>query len=48
MIDTADRIYEMQVPNPNPGTTLVVDGCAVCQLGPSDTVRVEQTPPRFN
>lgn len=47
VIDTADRIYEMQVPNPNPGTTLVVDGCAVCQLGPTDTVRVERAPPRF-
>lgn len=47
VIDTADRIYEMQVPAPNPGTTLVVDGCAVCSIGPMDTVRVERAPPRF-
>lgn len=47
VIDTADRIYEVRVPNPNAGTTLVVDGSMVCGIGPHDTVRVERAPPRF-
>jgi NAD+ kinase len=42
VVDTADRVYEMEVLEPNPGTSLVIDGRVVGQLLPGDRVRVER------
>lgn len=42
VVDTADRIYEMEVLQPNPGTSLVIDGRVVGPLLPGDRVRVER------
>jgi NAD+ kinase len=42
VVDTADRLYEMEVLEPNPGTSLVIDGRVVGQLLPGDRVRVER------
>ncbi|MFZ5829171.1 MAG: NAD(+)/NADH kinase, partial [Planctomycetota bacterium] len=47
VVDSADHIYEMKVDDPNPGTAVVVDGRALCELLPGDRVRVEQAEPRF-
>ena len=47
VVDAADRIYEMEVPEPNDGTAVVVDGRLLCQLQPGDRVRVERAEPRF-
>ena len=40
VVDSADRHYELVVPAPNEGTTLVVDGRAVARLLPEDRVRI--------
>src|SRR4030095_13629309 len=32
VVDSADRVFELSVPSPNEGTTVVVDGQSVCQL----------------
>jgi len=47
VVDTADRIYEMVVAEPNPQTSVVVDGQVVCSLRADDRVRVERAVPRF-
>jgi NAD+ kinase len=47
VVDTADRVYEMEVLQPNEGTTLVIDGRVVSQLLPGDRVRVERAPGTF-
>ncbi len=47
VVDSADCVYEMVVEHPNAGTSLVVDGRMLCQLGPSDRVRVERAKPKF-
>jgi NAD+ kinase len=47
VVDTADRVYELEVPNPNPGTTVVVDGRVLGQILPGDRLRVEQSTARF-
>ncbi|MCG2682342.1 MAG: NAD(+)/NADH kinase [Planctomycetales bacterium] len=47
VVDSADRVYEMVVERPNEGTSVVVDGRAVCRLQPGDRVRVERAAPRF-
>jgi NAD+ kinase len=47
VIDTADRVYEMEVLQPNPGTSLVVDGRVVSHLLPGDRVRVEKADSTF-
>ena len=43
VVDTADRMYEMEVLQPNPGTSLVIDGRVVGPLLPGDRVRVERS-----
>lgn len=40
VVDSADRQYELVVPAPNAGTTLVVDGRAIAQLVPEHRVRI--------
>lgn len=47
VVDSADRVYEMTVPAPNEGTTLMVDGQVVSTLMAGDTVRVERSPAVF-
>ncbi len=43
VVDTADRIFELTVAEPNVGTSLMVDGQVVSQLKPGDRVRVTKS-----
>jgi NAD+ kinase len=47
VVDTADRVYEVVVPQPNEGTTVVVDGRPLWKLRPNDRVRVVRAAPTF-
>lgn len=47
VVDSADRVYELSVPDPNAGTTLVVDGKEICRLTADDRVRVERSRAEF-
>jgi NAD+ kinase len=47
VVDTADRIYELQVREPNDSTSVVVDGVTIHRLTAADRVRVERAEPRF-
>jgi NAD+ kinase len=47
VVDTADHLYELEVPHPNTGTSAVVDGRVLCQLKPGQRIRVEQSTARF-
>jgi NAD+ kinase len=47
VVDAAERVYEMRVPQPNAGTSLVIDGQLICTLLAGDRVRVERAAPRF-
>lgn len=43
VVDTADRVFELSVEDPNTGTTLMVDGQVVSHLKPGDRVRVTKS-----
>ena len=47
VVDRADRRYELVVPKPHEGTTVVVDGRVASNLLPGDRVRVERAEPSF-
>jgi NAD+ kinase len=47
VVDSADRIIELAVPRPHAGTSLVVDGRVLGQLGPDDRVRIVRSEARF-
>ena len=47
VVDSADRVYELAAPDPNAGTTLVVDGKEICRLTADDRVRVERSRAEF-
>ena len=47
VIDSADRVYELIVPQPNDHTSVVVDGHVLCTLQSDNRVRVERAEPRF-
>ncbi|MGE3777971.1 MAG: NAD(+)/NADH kinase [Pirellulaceae bacterium] len=47
VVDSADRVYEMVVREPNPATTLVIDGREICQIRSHDRVRVERAQQKF-
>ena len=47
VVDTADRKYELVVPRPLEGTTLVVDGSPVCRLTADDRVHIERSTAEF-
>ncbi|NOY30162.1 MAG: NAD(+)/NADH kinase [Planctomycetes bacterium] len=47
VIDSADRVYELAVPQPNEGTSLVIDGKVVCQLTVEDRIRVTRSEAQF-
>lgn len=47
VVDTADRTYELVVPEPHAGTTLVVDGKVVCPLTATDRIRITRSQAEF-
>lgn len=47
VVDSAERVYEMVVANPKPGTSVVLDGRLVCTLEPGDRIRVQRADVRF-
>ncbi len=47
VVDSAARVYELVVPEPNAGSACVVDGRVVAPLTSGDRVRVRRAQPRF-
>jgi NAD+ kinase len=47
VVDSAERVYELVVREPHPGTTLVADGRSMSSLRAGDRVRVERAAARF-
>lgn len=47
VVDSADRVYELVVRDPHPGTSVVADGRVLCQLESDDRVRIERSGARF-
>ena len=47
VVDSAERVYELVVREPHPGTTLVADGRPMRCLQAGDRVRVERSSARF-
>ncbi len=47
VVDSADRVYELAVRRPKPGTSVVVDGRVVATLEPHDRVRITRAEARF-
>jgi NAD+ kinase len=47
VVDSADRVYELVVPEPKPGNSVVLDGRVLCTLEPGDRVRVQRAAVRF-
>ncbi|HEX4145967.1 MAG TPA: NAD(+)/NADH kinase [Pirellulales bacterium] len=47
VVDSADRVYELAVPRPHAGTSVVVDGIVLSKLLPNDRVRVRRSESRF-
>ncbi len=47
VVDSADRVYEMEVVEPHPETSAVVDGRVLCRLQRGDRIRVTRAPVRF-
>ncbi len=46
VVDSAERVYEMSVPHPVDGTSVVVDGYVMKTLRPGDRVRIQRAPVR--
>jgi NAD+ kinase len=47
VVDSADRVYELEIVEPNPGTAAVVDGRVFSDLQRGDRLRIESSPDRF-
>jgi NAD+ kinase len=47
VVDSADRTFEIEIPKPHEGTSIVTDGRVVCKVQPGDRVRVERSEARF-
>jgi NAD+ kinase len=47
VVDSADRVYELVVPRPHAGTSVVADGRVLCGVEPDDRVRIERSQARF-
>ena len=47
MVDSADRVYEIEVPEPHNETSAVVDGRVFWRLKPGDRIRITRAPARF-
>jgi NAD+ kinase len=43
VVDSAERVYELEVREPHPGTTVVTDGRTLATLEPGDRVRIERS-----
>ena len=47
VVDSADHVFELSVPKPNEGTTLLVDGKLIGQVGNEDRIRIERSTAEF-
>lgn len=47
VVDAADRVYELVVPAPHAGTSLVVDGKVICHVEATDRVRITRSKAQF-
>jgi NAD+ kinase len=47
VVDGADHVYELAVPKPNEGTSLLVDGKLIAQVGAGDRIRIERSSAEF-
>ncbi|MCG8449993.1 MAG: NAD(+)/NADH kinase [Pirellulales bacterium] len=47
VVDSAERVYELVVPAPDEGTSLVVDGKVICSLSAKDRVRITRSEAEF-
>jgi NAD+ kinase len=47
VVDAADQVYELAVPAPNEGTSLVIDGKLICQPAAEDRIRIERSAAEF-
>ena len=47
VVDRADRVYEAVAHQPHASASVVVDGCVICELKPSDRVQVCRAKPEF-
>ena len=47
VVDGADHVYELVVPKPNEGTSLLVDGKPIGQVTASDRIRIERSTAEF-
>ncbi|MEX2114020.1 MAG: NAD(+)/NADH kinase [Pirellulales bacterium] len=47
VVDSAERIYEVVIPRPHEGTSIVADGRVLCRAESGDCVRVERSEARF-
>jgi NAD+ kinase len=47
VIDSADHVYELAVPQPNEGTTLLVDGKPIGKVLADDRIRIERSSAEF-
>jgi NAD+ kinase len=47
VVDSADRVYELVVPNPHTGTSLVVDGKVICKLSAHNRIRIKRAQAQF-
>ena len=47
IVDSANRAYELVVPNPNPTTAVVVDGTEIWRIQPGDRIQIGRGAPRF-
>lgn len=47
VVDAADRVYDLVVPNPSTQTSVIVDGRVLCELRANDRIRVARAEPRF-
>jgi len=47
VVDAADHVYELAVPAPNEGTSLVVDGKLIAQPAADERIRIERSTAEF-
>ncbi|HET6882875.1 MAG TPA: NAD(+)/NADH kinase, partial [Pirellulales bacterium] len=47
VVDSADRVYELDVPHPHPGTAVVVDGRVLGVWQEGDRLRIQRAPCSF-
>lgn len=47
VVDAADRTYELVIPRPESGSSVVVDGRVLATLAPGDRVRIERADQQF-